>query len=166
MQYQSMPKTEGLTQIGDLRRAKKCTGPNVRFVLQRRKLAGMPKGIENIKHIPRVELDLSYNRMLPHDVVFNELVKYPNIKGLGLIKHEMGILPDSIGLLENLEVLELWSNNLKKLPPSFSQLKNLTYLNLRNNSLKEIPAYFADFKKLKSLNLQFNKVKKNTRFYF
>lgn len=166
MQYQSMPKAEGLTEIGDMRRVKKCTDPNIRFVLQRRKLTGTPKGIENIQHIPRVEFDLSYNRTLRHDEVFNELAKYPNIKGLGLIKHEMGTLPASIGLLENLEVLELWSNKLKELPSSFAQLKNLTYLNLRNNSLKEIPDYFADFKKLKSLNLQFNKVKKIPDFIF
>ena len=160
MQYQKMPTREGQLEIGDLRQAKKCTATDVRFVLQKRKLNRLPKGIENIKHLPRVELDLSYNRTLPHDQVFQELVNYPNVKGLGLIKHEMGTLPDSIGLLHQLEVLDLWSNELKELPLSFSKLTNLEYLNFRNNKLTQIPEYFRTFTKLKEINLRFNKVKK------
>lgn len=166
MQYQSMPADDSLTILGDLRRAKKCTDDNVRFVLQGRKLTGLPKGIENIGHIPRVELDLSYNRTLAHDTVFQSLAEFKNLKGLGLIKHEMGTLPSSVGLMENLEVLELWSNGLKELPSSFSNLKNLTYLNLRNNKLTEIPSYFSQFKKLKTLILRFNKIKTIPDFIF
>ncbi len=160
MQYQKMPTREGQFETGDLRQAKKCTATDVRFVLQKRKLASLPKGIENIKHLPRVEFDFSYNRTLPHDQVFQGLVDYPNVKGLGLIKNEMGILPDSIGLLHQLEVLDLWSNELKELPSSFANLVNLEYLNFRNNKLTTIPDYFRNFTKLKELNLRFNKVKK------
>ena len=160
MQYQKMPTREGQFEIGDLRQAKKCTATDVRFVLQKRKLRSLPKGIENIKHLPRVELDLSYNRALPHDQVFQDLVDYPNVKGLGLIKHEMGTLPDSIGLLPQLEVLDLWSNELRELPKSFANLVNLEFLNFRNNKITEIPEYFKNFTKLKELNLRFNKVKK------
>jgi Leucine-rich repeat (LRR) protein len=68
--------------------------------------------------------------------------------------------------LENLEVLELWSNELKSLPATFQNLTQLEYLNLRNNSLTEIPEYFAGFKNLKSLNLQFNKIKQLPAFLF
>lgn len=161
-----MPQAEGLTEIGDLRQAKNCTAPNVRFVLQQRKLTGLPKGIEHIAHIPRVELDLSYNRTMNHEELFQGLSPFKNIRGLGLIKNEMGMLPMSIGLLENLEVLELWSNDLKSLPTTFQHLTQLEYLNLRNNGLTEIPDYFAGFKKLKSLNLQFNKIKQLPDFLF
>jgi len=161
-----MPPAEGLTEIGDLRQAKNCTAPNVRFVLQQRKLTGLPKGIEHIAHIPRVELDLSYNRTMNHEELFHGLGPFKNIRGLGLIKNEMGTLPLSIGLLENLEVLELWSNELKSLPTTFQHLTQLEYLNLRNNSLTEIPDYFAGFRNLKSLNLQFNKIKQLPDFLF
>ncbi|MCC6727346.1 MAG: leucine-rich repeat domain-containing protein [Saprospiraceae bacterium] len=166
MQYQSMPQSAGLTEIGDLRQAKNCTASNVRFVLQQRKLTGLPKGIEHIAHIPRVELDFSYNRTMDHEALFQGLAAFKNIRGLGLIKNEMGTLPLSIGLLENLEVLELWSNELKSLPVTFQHLTQLEYLNLRNNSLTDIPDYFAEFKNLKSLNLQFNKIKQLPRFLF
>ena len=129
-------------------------------------MTGLPPVIENVRHIPRVEFDLSYNKTLRHDEVFQVLAGFPNLCGLGLIKNEMGVLPESIGQLENLEMLELWSNGLKKLPDSFKNLKKLEYLNLRNNSLKAIPACFSEFKHVKSLNLQFNKIKKIPDFIF
>ena len=152
--------------VSDLRRAKKTTAENVRFLLRRKKLKALPSNIYNIAHIKRVELDLSYNRDLDHNSTFEILSKLDNVYGIGLIKHEKKILVPSIGSLENLEVLNLWSNGLKKLPDSFANLKNLKILNLRNNHLKEIPEYFKEFRNLKCLNLQFNKIKVLPDFFF
>jgi len=160
MQFQSMLPGENLEIISDLRRAKKCKHDNVRFHLRRKKLVNLPPNINNVSHIKRVEFDLSYNKTLDHSSAFKQLAELGNVHGLGLIKHEKGVLDESIGLLDKLEVLNLWSNGLKALPDSFSKLKKLKVLNLRNNSLKKIPDYFSEFKDLRYLNLQFNRIKK------
>ena len=161
-----MVPNDELVIISDLRRAKKTKADNVRFHLRRKKLTRLPSKISEIKHIKRVEIDLSYNRDLIHEDTFHKLAELGNVYGLGLIKHEKGKLDDSIGLLDKLEVLDLWTNGLTELPASFANLKNLKVLNLRNNHLKEIPSYFKEFKKLQNLNLQFNKIKKVPDFIY
>lgn len=120
MKYQKMPEVEGLLELGDLRRSKKCTEPKVRFVLQNRKLKNLPKDMSDTRHVPHLELDLSYNKTLDHGNAFQQLANYP--KGLGIIKNEIKKLPDVICSLGNLETVDLWSNGLKELLQNFSAL--------------------------------------------
>ncbi|WP_324028273.1 hypothetical protein QSV08_10170 [Maribacter sp. BPC-D8] len=116
--------------------------------------------------LPRLEFDLSYNKTLNHEELFDKLSELKNIKGLGLIKNAIKELPESIGKLKGIEILDLRSNSLKKLPSSFSSLDSLTFLNLRNNNLTTYPEEINGFVNLKYLNLRFNKLKKLPAVFF
>jgi Leucine-rich repeat (LRR) protein len=57
--------------------------------------------------------------------------------------NQLGKLPDSISLLQNLSSLNLMNNQLKELPDSITHLQNLSSLNLMNNPLVNPPLEIA-----------------------
>jgi Leucine-rich repeat (LRR) protein len=65
-------------------------------------------------------------------------------------------LPDTIGNLRKLEVLDLGRNGLEAVPPRIAALSNLKTLRLEYNSLRAVPAFIGDFKNLKELSLDAN----------
>jgi Leucine-rich repeat (LRR) protein len=62
-------------------------------------------------------------------------------------------LPESIGHLDSLKVLELNSTKLDKLPRGLQNLKSLEVLKLYDNSLTELPPMMAELKSLKKLSI-------------
>ncbi|MHA1797287.1 MAG: leucine-rich repeat domain-containing protein [Candidatus Helarchaeota archaeon] len=66
-------------------------------------------------------------------------------------------LPRSIGLLRNLEYLDLSGNGLRHLPPSFCNLSKLKCLILKNNSLTKFPSVLLKLKALRFLDVSNNK---------
>ena len=54
------------------------------------------------------------------------------------------MLPESIGELRNLEVLDLRDNKIQQLPVRFGLLRKLLKLNLDQNQLKEIGLEFSN----------------------
>lgn len=65
------------------------------------------------------------------------------------------ILPDSIGNLENLRILNLSYNDLETLPKSIGNLKNLEELNLsENNNFSELPDSIGNLGNLHTLSLK------------
>ena len=68
-------------------------------------------------------------------------------------------LPNTIGGLGKLEVLDLGRNGLKSVPPQIAALSNLKTLRLEYNALRAIPAFIGNFKNLKELSLDANEVK-------
>ncbi len=102
--------------------------------------------------IPNLQsLALSHNTFRGFHTNF-ELNKL-SIKYLHLNNNQLSVLPESLGTLENLQVLSLSTNQLWALPASFENLKNLNSLSLSQNKLQEIPAYFTKFVQLKNLYL-------------
>lgn len=74
--------------------------------------------------------------------------------------NELQGLPRSIGMLTNLEYLNLSSNfsDLTELPDTFGDLTNLQELDLSNNQIRELPLTFRRLKNLYKLNLEENPI--------
>jgi Leucine-rich repeat (LRR) protein len=82
------------------------------------------KGIECLVdlHLPERDMDLKYLRKL-------------NLDGCSILK-----VPDSVGCLSSLEVLDLSGNDFETVPMNISKLVELQYLGLRScRKLKSIP---------------------------
>ena len=73
------------------------------------------------------------------------------------IDNDIKSLPDSIGDLESLEILNLRSNKLIQLPESISKLTKLRELNLGFNDLTSLPDSIGNLKSLEILSLKYNK---------
>jgi len=86
-------------------------------------------------------------------------VENDQVTGISLLFNNIeGILPDSIGNLENLRVLELSFNRLSgELPLEIGQLTNLEFLIINGNNLNgSIPASIGNLNALKELHLSSN----------
>jgi len=72
--------------------------------------------------------------------------------------NELRSLPDALGELKNLEVLNASSNfsDLVSLPESIGELTKLVELDVSNNQIKELPYSFGSLQNLKKLNLDQN----------
>ncbi|MGN7823102.1 leucine-rich repeat domain-containing protein [Chitinophaga sp. 22536] len=158
MEHRQMYAEPGITELNDLKEAKDCPHPKVRFVLHSKRLKKMPD-VKEAAHIPHVQFDLGYNEGLDHAGAIEQLASLPNLKGLGMTKTKMGKLPDSIGALIGLEALEITGNQLKELPDSIQALKELRILNLRTNRFTTFPKNLAGLPKLEELSLRFNEIK-------
>jgi Leucine-rich repeat (LRR) protein len=74
-----------------------------------------------------------------------------------IIKGVLNHFPTELGMLPNLQVLNLSDNNILEMPNSISGFAKLEALRLNNNSIKTVPKNIASLKKLKLLNLGYNK---------
>ncbi|SJZ39761.1 Leucine-rich repeat (LRR) protein [Chitinophaga eiseniae] len=158
MEHRQMYADPGIVVLNDIKEARDCPHPRVRFVLHGKRLKKMPD-IQEAAHIPQVQFDLGYNEALDHASAITALAALPQLKGLGMTKTKMSELPDSIGLLVGLEALEITGNQLKALPDSVQSLKELRILNLRTNRFTTFPKNIAGLPKLEELSLRFNEIK-------
>lgn len=87
------------------------------------------------------------------------LIKVAELNGaieLDLSRMSLGELPPEIGLLSNLQHLNLWDTKIRNLPPEIGQLTNLESLDLGANRLTSLPVEIQKLGKLQSLNLYSN----------
>ena len=75
-------------------------------------------------------------------------------------------LPCSIGLLKNLECLDLSGNGLRHLPLSFCSLTKLKCLVLKNNNFTRFPSVLLKLKSLKFLDMSKNKLDEKSKNQF
>jgi Leucine-rich repeat (LRR) protein len=72
--------------------------------------------------------------------VFNTIVQIPSLKQLKLCSNRLeGNVPDSIGGLATLEILDLHENIITHLPDEVHNLRLLSVLNVSSNKLSSIP---------------------------
>jgi len=70
----------------------------------------------------------------------------------------LDIIPNCIGNLKNLELLELRRNQLSSLPESFGNLQNLQGLHLSNNQISSLPESIGNLQNLQNLVLSSNQL--------
>lgn len=69
---------------------------------------------------------------------------------------EINQLPESIGKLDKLQMLDVSMNKIKKLPSSFSQLKNLRYVYLSFTELEHFPEELLLLPELRKIDIGHN----------
>jgi len=97
------------------------------------------------KPIPRMESIVLEN--------FGVQIKDDNIIELKLYNRWLKNLPESIGNLSSLQLLDLGMNLLSKLPETMGDLSTLEELYLDGNKLKTLPSSIGDISSLQTLNL-------------
>ncbi len=75
-------------------------------------------------------------------------------RGAGIRK-----LPEEIGMLTDVEEVELGDNNIESIPDSFWKLKKVEKLALQNNKIGEISENISELKEITHLDLTNNKLK-------
>lgn len=68
----------------------------------------------------------------------------------------LALLPDDVGLLQQLKILDLTRNSLYALPRSFLALEGLVHLDLTHNNYKDLPDDFGALTSLETLGLADN----------
>ncbi len=101
------------------------------------------------------ELRLSYKKLskIPDEV--GELLQ---IEVLDISNNTLAVLPNFIGKLKKLKKLVANNNWIESLPENLGELINLRLLNLENNQIKSLPASLGQLTQLEVLNVAQNKL--------
>ncbi|XP_072293691.1 uncharacterized protein lrrc18a [Eucyclogobius newberryi] len=86
------------------------------------------------------------------------VLKLGNIDELDLSRNRIEKIPNHIGDIQSLKVLDLHSNRLQSVSEAMGNLKNLEYLNLSNNFINTLPSTVGSLTKLKVFNIGMNKL--------
>lgn len=114
------------------------------------------KGLKKISFWQPLFLPSDKPIVLKLDEIFNNLSKCGNLKELHLNKNGINEIPESIGLLNQLQVLSAEDNLLVSYPKSLYKLTSLKELNLGINQIKEVSKGIGNLTQLKTLKLNSN----------
>ncbi|MBD3350722.1 MAG: hypothetical protein GF364_04460, partial [Candidatus Lokiarchaeota archaeon] len=92
----------------------------------------------------------------PLEILPENIGDLSELRVLDLERNNLKELPDSIGQLKNLEEINLVENNIVHLPESIGNLTSLKKFLLHFNELEDLPESFGNLQNLKTLELQFN----------
>lgn len=109
----------------------------------------MPNDREILKQLNEIIGNLGENR-----------VKFEGerIVELNLANLQVTSLPEIIGDLDNLKILNIRESAIETLPESFGNLKNLTELYALNSKLKILPESFGELRNLEYLELKYTQI--------
>lgn len=77
---------------------------------------------------------------------------------LSLRENKIKNLPNEIGCLVNLDILDISHNHLEHLPEQIGMCKNLSALDLQHNELLDIPETIGNLVNLSRLGLRYNRL--------
>jgi len=115
----------------------------------------LPRDIDALLALTELNLIEKNITKLPESIGNLKNLKILNLSG----NYELKSVPDSIDNLIHLEELHLDYIPLKNLPKNLDNLINLKVLNLNGNELKVFPESISQIKSLKILSLGSNKLK-------
>lgn len=81
-----------------------------------------------------------------------------NLLVLNLCNNRLTSLPSELGLLKKLLRLNLGMNQLEALPPSIGELRELRHIGLSDNRFTRVPGCLARLFKLENINLDRNPI--------
>ncbi|KAF5284093.1 hypothetical protein FQA39_LY17142 [Lamprigera yunnana] len=122
--------------------------------ISQHKLNEFPPGILQLEGNLRT-LDISDNKFV---TLPNEISRFIHLKQLYLNKNKLAKLPDCIGALTKLELLNASHNNLNGLPRTVTNLIHLKQVYFSNNKLRDFPLVFCGLKHLDILDLSKNEI--------
>ncbi len=114
------------------------------------------KIIDFLRDSGKTELVLAGLGLTSLPDVFGKQPLVSKVISLNLSNNYLTLLPEQIGLLENLTHLNLSNNQLRSIPMSIGLLEYLTHLNLSNNQFKWLPIQINQLETLTHLNLSNN----------
>ncbi len=82
----------------------------------------------------------------------------PKLKMLNLCANALESIPESIGKLQQLRYFNLDSNQLRFLPQGIGKLTQLEWLELGQNKLQQLPESIGKLQNLRYLNLSYNQL--------
>lgn len=115
----------------------------------------------------RVYLPLTTGEMKKLFLNNNQISELPesigilsNLQRLYLQYNQISELPESIGKLSKLEWLHLQHNQISVLPEFIGKMSNLQILWLHNNQIRELPESIGNLRNLQALHLGYNQIRK------
>ncbi len=114
-------------------------------------LSSVPEAIRNLTSLKKLTLRYDQITQLPNWIGMLNDLEYLNLN-----VNNINQLPICFGNLSSLKELYLWKNELTHLPESFCNLSELVILNLRLNNITCLPKDFGKLTKLRELNLHDN----------
>ncbi|MHA1734103.1 MAG: leucine-rich repeat domain-containing protein [Promethearchaeota archaeon] len=85
-------------------------------------------------------------------------VENGRVKTLSLPEKKLAQIPETIGNLSELRVLDIGKNNISEIPDSFEELKKLEFANLSLNQLTKFPESLLQLPSLKELKVNGNPI--------
>ncbi|XP_078059880.1 uncharacterized protein LOC144485653 [Mustelus asterias] len=117
-----------------------------------------PQEICSVESLEKLYLGQDHGMKFTH--LPEEISRLVNLKELYLENNEIQFLPLTIGLLQNLTVLDCHDNRLLELPESITDIHGLQKLLASCNRITHLPANFDQLKKLEILSLERNPLEK------
>ncbi|UXP32599.1 leucine-rich repeat domain-containing protein [Reichenbachiella agarivorans] len=103
--------------------------------------------IELLKNLKHLELNTSMTE------IPDEIAKFPQLQELIVQNGQIQRVSPQLATLQNLTLLDLYSNNLTAFPECILQLKNLERLDIGYNEISSLPAEISGLHRLKNLEL-------------
>lgn len=132
-------------------------------------LEELPEEIGNLKKLESIVIDngngFQMNISLPETIANLENLRVLRLYGALDVTGKEGEnsepvlakeLPQALGALEKLEVLDIGRNGLTEVPPQVASLAKLVTLNLDFNEIKDLPEFVGNLKNLKHLRINSN----------
>lgn len=115
--------------------------------LSKQKLTDIPQEVKQFKNLQNLNLSKNKITTIENDFIFTDLrildlsknkfnhfpeviCQNTSIRNLFMGKNDMPEIPECIGNMQNLIVLDIWFNPIDDLPQSMTQLRNLRSLDL------------------------------------
>ena len=106
------------------------------------------KESENVKWVDLVCTDIP--KMTKH------VNKLTTLESLYLTGCKLEALPEGIGQIQSLGLLNIQDNDLRSLPAELKNLNKLTVVNLRNNGFEKLPKVLSTLPNLREIDLSGN----------
>ncbi|MEZ4886777.1 MAG: COR domain-containing protein [Chitinophagales bacterium] len=123
-------------------------------------LTKIPDNVFELTHLTELKLGhwSAYTKRDRNQIshIPSEIGLLQNLQLLDLSSNTLEALPPAIGFLKQLELLDVSKNELENLPKEIGNLQRLQRLDLSNNQLNELPESFCQLQNLQRLGLSSN----------